>query len=188
MAEAGRSMPILGSEYSYNTQADNEDQRRFAKGVRATSRRSHCTTAACRASYRCAARFTSCKSILHDSAETQEQKQTLLRLSGEIPALKQQLSRVAAVNQSCLEAKVEENDYTVLTLDDLEYELELAEVGIRKKIAFVENQVRQKRFQGERLNPGQMVSATHTNVTPAKLEEFEATFKHFDKDDTNVSC
>jgi hypothetical protein len=33
-----------------------------------------------------------------------------------------------------------------------------------------------------------MVSATHTNVTPAKLEEFEATFKHFDKDDTNVSC
>ena len=32
-----------------------------------------------------------------------------------------------------------------------------------------------------------MVSATHNNVTPAKLEEFEATFKHFDKDDTNVS-
>jgi hypothetical protein len=32
----------------------------------------------------------------------------------------------------------------------------------------------------------QMVSATHTNITPAKLEEFEATFKHFDKDDTNV--
>jgi len=31
-----------------------------------------------------------------------------------------------------------------------------------------------------------MVSATHTNITPAKLEEFEATFKHFDKDDTNV--
>jgi hypothetical protein len=31
-----------------------------------------------------------------------------------------------------------------------------------------------------------MVSATHTNLTPAKLEEFEATFKHFDKDDTNV--
>ena len=32
-----------------------------------------------------------------------------------------------------------------------------------------------------------MVSATHTNLTPAKLEEFEGTFKHFDKDDTNVS-
>jgi len=36
---------------------------------------------------------------------------------------------------------VEENDYTVLTFDDLEYELGLAEGNIRKKIAFVENQV-----------------------------------------------
>ena len=36
---------------------------------------------------------------------------------------------------------MEENDYTVLTWDDLEFELELAEAGIRKKIAFVENQV-----------------------------------------------
>jgi hypothetical protein len=31
-----------------------------------------------------------------------------------------------------------------------------------------------------------MISAQHTNLTPAKLEEFEATFKHFDKDATNV--
>ena len=45
------------------------------------------------------------------------------------------------MNKACQEAKVEENDYTVLTIDDLEYELELAEAGIRKKIAFVENQV-----------------------------------------------
>ena len=48
---------------------------------------------------------------------------------------------ISSVNQKCLEAKVEENDYTVLTFDDLEYELELAEAGIRKKITFVENQV-----------------------------------------------
>ena len=37
---------------------------------------------------------------------------------------------------------MEENDYTVLTFDDLEHELELAEAEVRKKIAFVENQVR----------------------------------------------
>lgn len=48
---------------------------------------------------------------------------------------------ITAVNAKCLEAKIEENDYTVLTLDDLQYELELAEKGIRAKIAFVENQV-----------------------------------------------
>ena len=68
-----------------------------------------------------------------------------------MPALKTLLTNVAAVNQSCLEAKVEENDHTVLTLDDLEYELELAEAGIRKKIAFVENQVQSLLRLHERL-------------------------------------
>ncbi|ORX34112.1 calponin homology domain-containing protein [Kockovaella imperatae] len=101
-----------------------------------------------------------------------DQRQTLQRLSDAIPTLRAHLmTDVAAVNEACLEAKVEENDYTVLTFDDLEFELELVEAGIKKKISFVDNQ---------------SVSATHTNLTPAKLEEFEATFKHFDKDDTNT--
>ncbi|ORY28583.1 calponin homology domain-containing protein [Naematelia encephala] len=101
-----------------------------------------------------------------------DQKQTLLRLQAQVPDLRASLdSDVAAVYRACLEANVEDNEYTVLSVDDLDYELQLAEQGIRKKIAFVENQ---------------MVSATHTNLTPAKLEEFEATFKHFDKDDTNT--
>jgi hypothetical protein len=72
----------------------------------------------------------------------QDQKTTLLKLVQVIPVLRNLLnSDVATVNLACIEAKVEENDYTVLTVDDLEYELELAEAGIRKKIAFVENQV-----------------------------------------------
>ncbi|WVF70936.1 hypothetical protein IAT40_005731 [Kwoniella sp. CBS 6097] len=101
-----------------------------------------------------------------------EQKKTLVGLSSDIPALRTTLTTtISDLNQSCLEAKVEENDYTVLTYDDLEYELELAEGGVKKKIAFVDNQ---------------MVSAQHTNVTPAKLEEFEATFKHFADDELNV--
>lgn len=83
---------------------------------------------------------------------------------------------------------MEENDYTVLTFDDLEFELELTEGGIRKKIAFVDNQVRRSHEWAGAVAEadGQMVSATHTNITPARREEFEATFKHFDKDDTNV--
>lgn len=118
-------------------------------------------------------------------------------------------SEVVAIDRACQEAKVEENDYTVLTVDDLAYELELTEAGIRKKIAFVENQVSARNHHTSFVLAGgpvshadawhlrhmtvepeltscQMVSATHTNLTPAKLEEFEATFKHFDKDDTNV--
>lgn len=68
----------------------------------------------------------------------------MVKLSEGIPTLRQVLiADIGAVNQSCSEAKVEENDYTVLTYDDLEYELELAEAGIRKKIAFVENQANQ---------------------------------------------
>jgi uncharacterized protein (UPF0218 family) len=67
----------------------------------------------------------------------------LLRLAAGVPELRRVLStQVSAVNQSCLEAKVEENDHTVLTIDDLAWELELAEAGVRKKIAFVDNQVR----------------------------------------------
>ena len=71
-----------------------------------------------------------------------EQKQTLQHLASELPALRSRLaSEITAINESCLEAKVEENDYTVLTYDDLEYELGLAEASIRKKLAFVDNQV-----------------------------------------------
>jgi hypothetical protein len=70
-----------------------------------------------------------------------------LRLADTIPALSSTLrGDVAAANTRCLEAKVEENDYTVLTFDDLEYELELAETGVRKKLAFVENQASPRYF------------------------------------------
>jgi hypothetical protein len=108
---------------------------------------------------------------MHDAAD-QEQKTMLGKLSQVPPLLRRTLEGdIHAVNERCLEAKIEENDYTVLTYDDLLYELELVERGIRTKISFVENQ---------------LVSAQHTNITPAKLEEFESTFKHFDKDDTNT--
>ena len=72
----------------------------------------------------------------------QDQNQTLQQLSELVPDLRAMLDgEIRAVNDACLEAKIEENDYTVLTYDDLQFELELAEAGIRKKIAFVENQV-----------------------------------------------
>jgi hypothetical protein len=65
-----------------------------------------------------------------------------MNLSEGTPMLRTMLAEeISSLNLSCQQAKVEENDYTVLTYDDLEYELELAEAGIRKKIAFVENQV-----------------------------------------------
>ena len=38
-------------------------------------------------------------------------------------------------------ANVEENDYTVFTWQDLEFELELLVQNIAKKISFIDNQV-----------------------------------------------
>ncbi|BEI86984.1 hypothetical protein CcaverHIS002_0703300 [Cutaneotrichosporon cavernicola] len=106
------------------------------------------------------------------SGALQDQKKQLLLLSDHLPAMRTFLvNDIDEVNQRCAEAKVDENDYTAFTYEDLEFELEIAEEGLRKKIAFVENQ---------------MISASHTNITPAKLEEFESTFKHFDKDGTNT--
>jgi hypothetical protein len=73
---------------------------------------------------------------------SQDQKQKLVALSEELPQLRVHLNnKILVADQNCQEAKVEENDYTVLTFDDLEYELGLAEGNIRKKIAFVDNQV-----------------------------------------------
>jgi hypothetical protein len=73
----------------------------------------------------------------------------LVSLSDQLPGLQIRLNDdILAVDRSCQEAKVEENDYTVLTFDDLEYELGLAEGNIRKKIAFVENQVCPIRLSG----------------------------------------
>lgn len=75
-------------------------------------------------------------------ADSQDQKKQLLLLSDHLPAMRTFLANdINAVNQRCVEAKVDENDYTAFTYEDLEFELEIAEEGLRKKIAFVENQV-----------------------------------------------
>ncbi|POW05985.1 hypothetical protein PSHT_10567 [Puccinia striiformis] len=70
----------------------------------------------------------------------------------------------------CLEANVEENDYTVYTADDLQFETDEVRKSAARKIAFVENQI---------------ISAGMTKLTPAQIEEFETTFRYFDKDEEN---
>lgn len=72
----------------------------------------------------------------------QDQKQALVKLSEQLPSTRSTLTdEIGRVNQLCVEAKVDENDYTVFTYEDLEFELETAEEGLRKKITFVDNQV-----------------------------------------------
>ncbi|KAG7445806.1 uncharacterized protein BT62DRAFT_994731 [Guyanagaster necrorhizus] len=99
------------------------------------------------------------------------QQQEMQHIQTRIPALSETLADVASAEAECAAANVEENDYTVFTCQDLEFELELVVQSIAKKIAFIDNQI---------------VSRNMTNLTPAQLEQFESTFRYFDKDESNT--
>ncbi|KAF9565080.1 actinin-like protein [Agrocybe pediades] len=101
----------------------------------------------------------------------EEQQQQVQHIQTRIPALSDALSTVAQAEAECNAANVEENDYTIFTCQDLEFELELVMHSITKKITFIDNQI---------------VSRNMTNLTPAQLEEFESTFRYFDKDESNT--
>ncbi|KAF8628666.1 hypothetical protein AX15_003796 [Amanita polypyramis BW_CC] len=101
----------------------------------------------------------------------EEQQQKVHEIQTKVPALSEKLEEAAGAEAECTAANVEENDYTVFTCQDLEFELELLVQSIAKKIAFIDNQI---------------VSRNMTNLTPAQLEQFESTFRYFDKDETNT--
>jgi predicted nuclease with TOPRIM domain len=71
----------------------------------------------------------------------EEQQRQIESIQTRIPALSEALETVEAAETECVAAKVEENDYTVFTCQDLEFELELVVQSIAKKISFIDNQV-----------------------------------------------
>jgi len=70
------------------------------------------------------------------------QQEQVRQIQTRIPTLSNTLADVASAEADCIAANVEENDYTVFTCQDLEFELELLVQSIAKKIAFIDNQVR----------------------------------------------
>lgn len=64
----------------------------------------------------------------------------MTQLRTKLPLLREELDEVARAEDDCKAANVDENDYTVFTCQDLEFELELLEQSITKKIAFIGNQ------------------------------------------------
>lgn len=68
------------------------------------------------------------------------QQRQIESIQTRIPALSEALEVVETVEAECVAAKVEENDYTVFTCQDLEFELELVVQSIAKKISFIDNQ------------------------------------------------
>ncbi|KAL0961007.1 hypothetical protein HGRIS_006000 [Hohenbuehelia grisea] len=101
----------------------------------------------------------------------EDQQGEVKRVQDRLTELSSSLQTVVDAEEECNAANVEENDYTVFTSQDLAFEIELVVQSIVKKFAFIDNQI---------------VSRNMTNLTPAQLEQFESTFRYFDKDETNT--
>jgi Ca2+-binding EF-hand superfamily protein len=102
--------------------------------------------------------------------DAEDQLRHVRRLNENLPPLDQYLETIAALDQKCEEANIEENDFTTYTYDELCYELGLVKSSVSKKLAFLDNQI---------------VARNMTNLTPIQLEEFESVFRHFDRDSLN---
>jgi hypothetical protein len=72
----------------------------------------------------------------------QEQQEQIQSIQSRLPELDGALAEVSQAEAACQAANVDENDYTVFTHQDLEFELGLVVQSITKKIKFIENQVR----------------------------------------------
>jgi Ca2+-binding EF-hand superfamily protein len=102
--------------------------------------------------------------------DIEDQLKHTRQLNDNLPPLNEYLQIIAKVDEDCMEANIEENDFTTYTYDELEYELGLVKSSVSKKLAFLENQ---------------LVARDMTNLTPIQLEEFESVFRHFDRDLSN---
>ncbi|PAV17111.1 actin cross-linking [Pyrrhoderma noxium] len=101
----------------------------------------------------------------------EEQQGQVHDLQERVMPFAEELAEVVRAEEECVAANVDENDYTIFTSQDLAFELELVVQNIVKKISFIENQI---------------VSQNMTNLTPAQLEQFESTFRYFDRDESNT--
>ncbi|KAG5440690.1 hypothetical protein PCK2_000278, partial [Pneumocystis canis] len=96
----------------------------------------------------------------------QEKLEHITLLGEHIKPLRDELKQLKRLEDNCKEAKIEENDYTNFSYDDLEYELDLASDSVQKKLQFIE---------------GQIMTRQKTNLTQAQMKEFDTVFKHFDR-------
>lgn len=98
--------------------------------------------------------------------DVDDQLRHVQRLNENLPPLEAYLETISLIDQQCVEANIEENDYTTYSYDELCYEFSLVKSSVAKKLSFLENQ---------------MVVRNMTNLTPIQLEEFESVFRHFDR-------
>jgi hypothetical protein len=91
-------------------------------------------------------------------------QKTLHTYAGELPALEQS-------EQACIDANIEDNEYTEVTADDLSFEFEQLKVAYGKTITTLEAQI---------------ASKTQTGVSAEQYAEFKKSFEHYDVDHDGV--
>lgn len=71
------------------------------------------------------------------------QMNSVVKLTEKLNGLENnELQNVREFNQLCVEANIEdENEYTVLSIEDLVFDYNLVSQSLKKKYAFIENQV-----------------------------------------------
>ncbi|KAJ3090105.1 hypothetical protein HK102_004663 [Quaeritorhiza haematococci] len=102
--------------------------------------------------------------------ELETQLQVVQRLMMELEPLKNNLRDLEKLNAECIEANIEDNEYTIYSVEDLSFDLGILSQSLLKKSAFIENQI---------------VARGVTNLTPQQLDGYTETFRHFDKDHRN---
>lgn len=71
----------------------------------------------------------------------QSQLNMVQNLTSLFEPLQYSLDIIQMLDQECLEANTEENDYTVYSFEDLRFGLDLVKEAVQKKSAFIQNQV-----------------------------------------------
>lgn len=103
--------------------------------------------------------------------ELQGQLVGVSELSDLLKPIGETLCELRDLDRQCVDANIgDENNYTVYSYDELEYEHGLLKASLVTKLAFLENQ---------------MVARSMTNLTALQLEEFESAFRFFDKTQQN---
>ena len=77
-----------------------------------------------------------------DHPPQQMQQTRVTVMSEDLGRLGNDLDKIDKAEQNCNDANVDENDYTVFTFQDLQFEFDLVRQALAKKNLFIENQVR----------------------------------------------
>ncbi|KAJ3102734.1 hypothetical protein HDU97_000347 [Phlyctochytrium planicorne] len=105
-----------------------------------------------------------------DGGDLEEQLKFVKGLLSGLGDLNSSIKKAELLYQETVNANIVDNQYTVLTYEDLSFDYKLTTATLTKKVAFIENQI---------------IARGVTNVTAAQLDEWTETFKIFDKDNKN---